>query len=87
VPTVRLPALFRERCGGATAVTVEGSTLGEVLLALDRRCPGIFELLVEGGSIRPELAVAIDGETGSYLLDEPVPPGAEIAILPAIAGG
>lgn len=87
MPTVRIPALFRERCGGAAAVTVEGSTLGEVLQALDRHCPGLSALLVDGGGLRPELSVAIDGEVVAGALHEPVPAGAEIVILPALAGG
>ncbi|MCS7295330.1 MAG: MoaD/ThiS family protein [Chloroflexota bacterium] len=87
MPTVHIPALFRERCGGAAAVQVEGRTLGELLLELDRRCPGIYGLIVENGAIRPELAIAIRGEVGTYSLDEPIDPDADVAIVPAIAGG
>jgi len=87
MPTVWVPSLLRALCGGATSIQVEGVTLGEVLRAADLRCPGFFDRVVENGSVRPELAVAIDGQAENYPLHEPVRESAEVAILPAIGGG
>jgi sulfur-carrier protein len=87
MPIVWVPSLLRPLCGGATSLEVPGATLGDVLRALDLRCPGFYERVVENGAVRPELAVAIGGEAQSYPLHEPVPEGAEVAILPAIGGG
>jgi len=85
--TLVVPSLLRPLCGGAPRLEVEGATLGEVLRAADARCPGFFNRVVEDGRVRPELAVAIDGEAGSFALHEPLSPGAEVAIVPAIGGG
>jgi molybdopterin converting factor small subunit len=87
VVTVWVPALLRPLCGGDSRLTVEGRTLREVLESLDRACPGFFDRVVEDSRLRPELAVAINGEAGSFPLHEPVPEGAEVSILPAIGGG
>ncbi len=87
MPTVWVPSLLRPLCGGATTLQVEGHTLGEVLRAADARCPGFFERVVQDGTVRPELAVAINGQAENYPLHEPVGNSAEVAILPAIGGG
>lgn len=87
MPTVHVPAVLRRLCGGASSFQVEGRTLDEVLRALDERCPGIYERVVADGAIRPELAVAIDGEIASYPLFEPLRAEAEVAIVPALSGG
>lgn len=85
--TVIIPAVLRDLCGGPSRVDVPGATVGDVLHGLDRRCPGIYQRLVEDGQLRLELAFAIDGEVVPMALHHPLAPGAEIAIVPALAGG
>ncbi|MBI5949178.1 MAG: MoaD/ThiS family protein [Chloroflexi bacterium] len=85
--SVWVPALLRSLCGGAARLEVEGGTLGDVLRALDLRCPGLYDRVVEGGRVRPELAVAINGEVLSLALHEPLAPGTELTLVPAIGGG
>lgn len=85
--TVILPALLRNLCGGAAKVEVEGKTLGEVLVAVDLRCPGLYARIVENGRVRPELAIAMDGEILSLALHAPIGTDAELTIVPAIGGG
>jgi molybdopterin converting factor small subunit len=87
MPTAIIPALLRPLCAGAPRLEVDGATLGDVLRALDLRCPGLYDRVVENGHLRPELAVAIDGEAGSFPLHEPLASTAELTILPAISGG
>lgn len=87
MPTAIIPALLRPFCAGASRLEVDGETLGAVLRALDVRCPGFYERVVENGYLRPELAVAIDGEAGSFPLHEPIGPTSELTILPALSGG
>jgi len=87
VISVWIPALLRSLCEGAARLEVEGATLGEVLKALDLRCPGLYERVVEDGRVRPELAVAINGEVLSPALHEPLAPGTELTLVPAIGGG
>ena len=84
---VIIPALLRELCGGVANLEVPGTTLGELIRELDARCPGFGARLIENGRVRPELAIAINGEVETYALHDPVPPGAEVAIIPAIGGG
>jgi molybdopterin converting factor small subunit len=84
---VWIPALIRPLCGGAARLEVDGATLGEILRAVDLRCPGLYDRIVEGGRIRPELAIALDGEVASLALHDVVGTNAEIAIVPAIGGG
>ena len=84
---VWIPAPLRSLCGGAGTLEVDGATLGEVLRALEVRCPGFLERVVEDGRLRPELAVAIDGEAQSFALQQEVRADADIAIIPAISGG
>ena len=85
--TVIVPALLRGLCGGVPYHELSGATIGDILEQLDNRCPGIYDRLVEDGSLRPELAFAIDGEVVGLALHDPVAPNAEMAIVPAIGGG
>jgi len=84
---VIIPATLRELCAGTSKLEVPGSTIGAVLRGIDERCPGFYERVVENGRIRPELAVAMDGEILSLALHDSVGPNVEIAIVPAIGGG
>ncbi len=84
---VWVPALLRPLCGGTARLQVEGATLGDVLRAVEARCPGFMERVVSEGALRPEIAIAIDGEAGSFPLFEPVGPASHVSILPAIGGG
>ncbi len=84
---VLVPTMLRALCDGATRLEAAGRTLDEVLRAADRRYPGFYDRVVEAGGVRPELAIAVDGEASGFSLHEPVSPDAEVAIIPAISGG
>ena len=84
---VVLPALLRSLCNGPTRIEVEGQSLGEVLQAVDVRCPGLYARIVENGRVRPELAIAMDGEILSLPLHAAIGPSTELTIVPAIGGG
>ena len=84
---VHIPTTFRTLCAGLGRVDVAAATLGELLRALDGQCPGFYARVVEDGRVRPELAVAIDGEAMNYPLHEPLRPDADVTIVPAIGGG
>jgi molybdopterin converting factor small subunit len=87
VAVVIVPALLRPMCGGAARMEAEGDTLGAVLRSLERQCPGIYDRVVEDGHVRPELAIALDGEAQALPLHHPLAGNAEITIVPAIGGG
>jgi molybdopterin converting factor small subunit len=67
--------------------TVAGSTVGELIAALDGRWPGVADRLCDAGpSIRAHINVFVDGERATTL-DQPVGPDATVHVIPAIAGG
>ena len=88
--TVRVPAQLRTLTGGAALVSVEGSTVGEVLKGLDAAHPGFGDRLFdEGGSLRRFVNVFLADEDVRFLdgLDTPVADGQTLSIVPAVAGG
>ncbi len=76
--TVRVPAQLRTLTGGAAQVSAEGSTVGEVLKALDAAHPGFADRLFdECGSLRRFVNVFLADEDVRFLdgLDTPVDRG------------
>jgi sulfur-carrier protein len=84
---VFIPAQWRDLTEGVTDVQLEGTTLGQVIDALERRFPGIAGRAYEEGAIASGLAVSIDGAMTSRGLLAPVAADSEIHFLPAIGGG
>ncbi len=87
---VRLPTVLRSQAGGAAAVSVEGATIGEVLAKLVAEYPGMSgQVLTDEGTLHKFVNIYVDDDDVRYLqgLDTPVPDGAEVSILPAVAGG
>ena len=84
---VSIPSLLRPLCGGKREMELPGTTVREVLEALDAACPGMGIRLLDGDSLRPALGISIDGEMAGADLNKQVAPHSEIAIIPAIAGG
>ena len=90
MPKVRIPTQLRTLSGGAAEVDVEGSTVGEVLKALDAAHPGLRERLFDdGGELRRFVNVFVGDEDVRFLqgLETPVEPGQTVSIVPAVAGG
>ncbi len=85
--TVFIPALMRELCGGRHSVEVTGSTLREVFANLEPECPGLYDLVIEDGFVRPGIQLAVNGTTTATGLLRSVAKDAEIQILPALSGG
>ena len=88
--TVKIPPQLRAATGGEGAVTAEGGTVGDVLNALyDRHGELRDRVAGEDGVPRRFVNVYLDGEDIRFLdgLATPVPDGAELQILPAVAGG
>jgi molybdopterin converting factor small subunit len=87
---VRLPTVLRAHTDGAPVVSAEGGTVGEVFADLVARFPGLSGQLVDdSGSIHKFVNVYVDDEDVRYLdqLATKLSDGAEISILPAVAGG
>ena len=87
--TVRLPTQLRDAVGGASAVEVEGATVGEALESVFAQHGELRERLYQDGGLRRFVNVYLGGEDIRFLdgLDTALPAGAELTILPAVAGG
>jgi molybdopterin synthase sulfur carrier subunit len=88
--TVRIPTQLRTLTGGAGQVDVDGSTVAEVLKALDAAHPGMGERLFdEGGKLRRFVNVFVADEDVRFLdgLATAVAEGQTVSIVPAVAGG
>jgi sulfur-carrier protein len=88
--TVRIPSQLRPLSGGAGEIHLDGSTVGEVLKALDSAHPGFGDrLFEENGNLRRFVNVFLADEDVRFLqgLGTPVADGQTISIVPAVAGG
>ena len=88
--TVKIPPQLTAATGGDRTPQVEGGTVGEVLEALYARHSELRDRVADGdGRVRRFVNVFLDGEDIRFLdgLETPVPDGAELQILPAVAGG
>jgi molybdopterin converting factor small subunit len=88
---VLLPGVLRAEAGGAGRLTVAADgTLGAVLDELAQRYPRLERRIRdERRQLRRYVNVYVDGDDCRTLagMDTPIPPGAEIQVLPSIAGG
>jgi MoaD family protein len=87
---VRLPTVLRSHAGGASVVTLDGATIGQVLGKLVAEYPGMAEQVWQAdGSLHKFVNIYVNDDDVRYLqgLETPVPDGSEISILPAVAGG
>jgi len=76
----------RQRAGLA-ALEVEAATLGEALLALGARCPGLVPEVVEGGRLAPHWRASVNGRQFVVAPETPLTDGDALLILSALAGG
>jgi molybdopterin synthase sulfur carrier subunit len=87
---VRIPTQLRTLTGGAGEVPVGGSTVGELLKALDAAYPGFGERLFDdAGGLRRFVNVFVADEDIRFLdgLGTPVEDATVVSIIPAVAGG
>jgi molybdopterin converting factor small subunit len=88
--SVRVPTILRPYTQGASEVSVEGSTLSEVLESLDTSYPGIkSRVLDESGELRRFVNVYVDNDDVRFAegLQTTIADGGQVSIIPAVAGG
>ena len=88
--SVRIPTILRSYTGGAAEVTAQAGTLREVIAGLDAEFPGMGgRILDETGQLRRFVNVYVGDEDVRFAhgLDTPVPPGIQVSVIPAVAGG
>ncbi|HET6211945.1 MAG TPA: MoaD/ThiS family protein [Micromonosporaceae bacterium] len=92
---VRIPTILRSYTGGAKAVDGAGSTLGDLLVDLDAKHPGLRgRLITPEGGLHRFVNVYVNDEDVRFLapsgltaLDAKLNDGDTVTILPAVAGG
>jgi molybdopterin synthase sulfur carrier subunit len=87
---VKIPTQLRAAAGGESEAQVDGATVREVLDGLfERHAELRARISDEDGSLRRFVNVYLAGEDIRFLegLATPVAEGAELTILPAVAGG
>jgi molybdopterin converting factor small subunit len=86
VAVVRLRAPLSELAGGRRELELEGSTVAEVLKALEREHPGVRGwILDEHGLIREHVNVFVNRDYGRE--DTAVGEQDRLSVIPAISGG
>jgi MoaD family protein len=88
--TVKIPTQLRAAAEGATEAQLDGETVQEVLNSLFERFGELrARISDDDGTLRRFVNVYLSGEDIRFLegLQTPVADGAELTILPAVAGG
>lgn len=90
--TVRIPTILRTYTGGEAEVVLEPGepTLAGLIAALDAAAPGIgARVLDDSGALRRFVNVYVGDEDVRFSdgLATPVGDGAQVSIIPAVAGG
>ncbi len=88
--SVRIPTILRTYTGGESEVEANGDTLAAVLDDLDTNYAGIKERIVdEQGELRRFVNVYVGNDDVRFLdgLETAVADGAQVSVIPAVAGG
>jgi sulfur-carrier protein len=86
MPLVRLRGPLKRLAGDRSEHVIEGGTVGELLVELERGHPAADGwILDERGALRRHINVFVNGELGNQ--DTPVGAEDRIDVLPAISGG
>ena len=87
---VRIPAPLQKMTQNKPEIEAEASNIRELILDLEKQFPGIRErLLDEQGKIRRFINFYVNDEDIRFLKQDEtlLSDGAEVSIIPAIAGG
>lgn len=85
--TIQIPPVLRTLSSGAGSIEAKVATVREAIMELERRFPGMRDRLCEGDMLRPGLNVVVGSHVHCRMLNVPIPTGAEILFIPAVAGG
>ncbi len=84
---VFIPSLMQELSIGKERVVVEGNTVRQVIENLEESYPGFRERLIDQNRVKPNIAVAIEGEITPLGLIGKVSEASEVHFLRVISGG
>lgn len=87
MPKIIVPSQLRSYTSGRSEVTADGTTLGAVLLDLERQFPGFrFRVIDEQGRVRRHVILFV-GEERREDLGSEILPGQDVQIVGALSGG
>ncbi|MCX6388719.1 MAG: MoaD/ThiS family protein [Solirubrobacterales bacterium] len=86
---VKIPTQLRDMTAGAAEVAVDGATVGDCLESLFTDHPALKDRLTDENGLRRFVNLYVAGEDIRFLdgLQTPIADGAELTVLPAVAGG
>jgi len=86
---VKVTATLQKMVGGQRVIQGDGATVGEVIDDLERKHPGIKDMVMVDGQIHRFVNIYLNDEDVRFLsqLDTPLKEGDVLSILPALAGG
>ena len=86
---VKVTATLQKMVGGQRVIQGEGGTVGEVIDDLERKHPGIKDMVMVDGQIHRFVNIYLNDEDVRFLsqLETPLKEGDVLSILPALAGG
>jgi molybdopterin synthase sulfur carrier subunit len=85
--TVYIPEPLQSLSRGEKQVSLEATTVRQVIARLEALYPGMEEALVDDEELKPHIAVAVDGEISVLGLVERVGADSEVHFIPALGGG
>lgn len=88
--SVRIPTILRTYTNGEAEVSAEGATLSAVIDSLEKSYPGIAaRVLDDQGKLRRFVNVYVNDDDVRFAegLETATPDGANVSVIPAVAGG
>ncbi|MEC9237926.1 MAG: MoaD/ThiS family protein [Chloroflexota bacterium] len=82
-----IPTMLQSLTVGVKQVDLDARNVRQIIERLEELYPGMKDRLVEDGEIRPNLAIAIDGDVAIMGMLEKVEENSEVHFVPAIGGG
>ena len=82
-----IPTMLQSLTAGVKRVDLDARNVRQIIERLEELYPGMKDRLVEDGEIRPNLAIAIDGDVAIMGMLEKVEENSEVHFVPAIGGG
>ena len=87
MPTIFIPTPLRNLTQGKASVVVSASSVREAIESLEAEYPGVKERLCEGGKVRPNISVMVDGQVSHLKMREKLREESEVHFVIAISGG
>lgn len=87
MPVVWIPSLLRGLTNGQKSLSIEGSTVQQVIENLENSYPGIKDRLCADDKLRPSIAVVVDGRASHLKLRHQLKESSEVHFVISISGG